>query len=359
MQGGGAERVAALLSNYWAGQGHELILMPTFSGRGECFYSLDDRVKLDFLADRVAGKKRSLRNRLLRLLALRQVMKEVNPDVILSFLTDVNVAAILAAYGLKYRLIVSERNYPPAKNVSLVLRNLRRLCYPRAAAVVVQTRQTLGWLQLCCPKAIGKVIANPLVLPLSATGSVLNPSKIADEEAKILLAVGRLHEQKGFDQLISVFAKPEIQQYNWTLVILGEGSERRFLENLVRKLRLEHSIFLPGRVGNLEEWYRRADLFVLSSRYEGFPNTLLEAMGHGVPVISFDCNTGPSEMIKHGFNGYLVEPNDLDSLAQRLEELMVDESFRRRLGWNATVVRERFSMEGVGHRWSEVLGLNK
>ena len=109
----------------------------------------------------------------------------------------------------------------------------------------------------------------------------------------MLLSVGRLTKQKGFDQLISHFATLARSHANWDLIILGEGEERTALEAQIADADLTQRIKLPGRVNNVSEWYADADLFVMSSRFEGSPNVLLEAMAHGVPAVSFDCPTGP------------------------------------------------------------------
>ena len=205
MQGGGAERVAALLCNHWVEQGHYVTLMPTFSGRGECVYPLDERVRLDFLADYVSSSALSIFKKFKRYLALRCAIRKAQPDVIISFLPHVNVAAILAAWGLEVPVVVAERTYPPARSIGQMLGVLRRLTYPRATTVVVQTQKALAWLSDCCPRANGRVIPNPAVYPLPTGMPVLHPASVVGETRCVILAVGRLNKEKGFEQLVSAF----------------------------------------------------------------------------------------------------------------------------------------------------------
>jgi GalNAc-alpha-(1->4)-GalNAc-alpha-(1->3)-diNAcBac-PP-undecaprenol alpha-1,4-N-acetyl-D-galactosaminyltransferase len=359
MEGGGAERVAALLSNHWAERGYDVTLMPTFSGRGECIYPLDKQVKLVYLADRVADTSKSLINKLRRLFVLRGVISELDPDVIVSFLPHVNAAAIMAAMGLQIRIVVAERTYPPAMPLSPVLERVRAMAYPRAFAVVMQTEQGMRWLSsTCANKAQGRVIPNPVVYPLPIGEPMVQPAYFIEPARKILLAVGRLGEEKGFDILMRAFAKIYICHPDWDLVILGEGVERQRLEAQRDALNLGDRVQMPGRVGNLADWYNRADLYVLSSRFEGFPNTLAEAMAHGLPAVSFDCDTGPRDIIRHDIDGFLVSPDaGAEGLAQALSALMANPAKRKCMAEAATAVRERFSMSYVSGLWDEVLGL--
>jgi len=360
MEGGGAERVAALLSNHWAKQGHQVTLMPTFSGRGKCSYPLDERVQLDYLADRVGSRSRSSLNKLRRLAALRQIIRELTPDVIVSFLPHVNVAAIIAAQGLGVRVVVSERNYPPATPLGIVPERLRRWAYPRASTVVVQTQQVSDWLAHCCPKAHSRVIANPVVYPLPHGEPEVEPISVISSKRRLALAVGRLHQQKGFDLLLIAFKTLAEHYPKWDLVILGEGAERESLERQRERLGLTKRVYLPCRVGNLSDWYMRAELFVMSSRFEGFPNALAEAMAHGLPAVSFDCKTGPRDLIRNGVDGLLVAPEaGPKGLADAMATLMRDDAQRQRMTEAAKAVRERFSMARISAKWDAVLELTR
>lgn len=354
MQGGGAERVAALLSNFWQQTGYQVTLIVTFSGRGKCIYPLDDKVKLVFLADDSKTKKILPFNKVERLNKLRNIIKSNKPDLIVSFLPIVNIAAIIANFGTKIPLIVSERIYPPADATGFAIVIARRFLYGRASLVVVQTKKSLRWVEQNCYGAKVAVIANPLVLPLPATEPKVIVSQIINPDRKIILAVGRLEWQKGFDLLIKAFSQIYAHQQQWDLVILGEGEQKKALKQLVNQNRLSGRVFMPGRVGNLADWYSHANIFTLSSRYEGFPNVMLEAMAFGLPTISFDCDTGPKEIIQHEVNGLLVPlSKGVEGLQSGLLQLMKNEKLCKSMGVAAQSVREKYSIENISRSWSD------
>lgn len=358
MQGGGAERVAALLCNRWVGQGHHVILLATFSGRGDCFYELDDRVKLTFLADRASVTGKGVGKMMHRFISLRRTIKKARPDTVVSFLSNVNVATLLATMGLSVPVVVSERNYPPAKRLAWHWEWLRRITYPMASTVVMQTRQGLDWLSTDCPSAVGCAIPNPVVYPLPVIEPRVSPAISVKPHRFLLLAVGRLEPQKQFDDLIRSFSFLTVTFPDWDLAIIGEGSERTHLERLASEAGIANRVLLPGRVGNISDWYDHADVFVMSSGFEGFPNALLEAMAYGLPVVSFDCDTGPRDIIRDGVDGFLVPLiAGREGLASAMKTLMRDEALRKNIGENATSVRQRFSISYIGKLWDEVLGI--
>ena len=356
MQGGGAERVASTLSNYWVKKEYKVTLMPTFSGRGDCIYHIDERVELQFLADRVRNTKQSLPNRLYRFWVLRKLIREYNPDIIVSFLTHVNVAAILSAFGSKTPVIVSERVYPPSMPLGFILETLRKLLYPSAGAVVMQTEQGLAWLKSRVSQNNGVVIPNPVPYPMVRSAPVVIPKDIISEARKICLSVGRLSEEKRYSEVISAFNGVAYKFPNWDLVILGEGPERDHLERKASSLGLQDRVYFPGRVGNLSDWYFCAGAYVMNSRVEGFPNTLLEAMAHGVPVISGDCDTGPKEIITDGIDGLLVDAfGGRLELSSAMEKIFGDPIFSRSLAQSALGVRTRFSLDSIGSKWDDLI----
>jgi len=173
--------------------------------------------------------------------------------------------------------------------------------------------------------------------------------------APTILSIGRLVPQKGFDQLLAAFSGLVGRFPEWRLVILGEGPMRSNLEEMCDNLGLKGQVTFSGTITITEHLLRCAKIFVLPSRYEGFPNALLEAMAAGMAVVSFDCPTGPREMIEPGTNGVLVPLGKISLLESSLAELMSDPQKRARLGDRARLVRELYSLAEISRQWMQVL----
>lgn len=349
---GGAQRVAVNLADAWVRKGWEVSIIVTYAGHGGSYYPLHPQVRVLYLADLVRADAWRGWNRVARLLALRRAIELLQADAVISLLTDANLAVLLALAGRRRPCIVSERAYPPRDPVGRLYDALRRWTYPRADVVVMQTQRGLDWLRQAIPKARGCVIPNPVVHPLPPGGAAVDVSSHVAAHERLVLAVGRLADQKGFDMLVDAFAAVAATYPDWRLVILGEGPARAKLEAQVRTLGLQASVSLPGAAGNLAAWYQRADLFVLSSRAEGFPNTLTEAMACGCACVAFDCDTGPAEIIDDGRDGVLVPlAGGAAALASALQRLLGDPALRQSLGQQAVGVRARFAPDAVLAQW--------
>lgn len=360
MHSGGSERIAALLCNHWARQGYTVVLMPTFSGRGECLYPIDSNVTIDYLADRIPGRKKTLMSMARRFFALRKAVAEHQPDVIISFITHVNISVLLATIGMTTPVVVSERSYPPLLPLSLFWKILRKLVYKRARSVVALTKDTAQWLVENCPGSKVTVIPNPVVLPLPSGPPELEPEDYIDTGRKVLLSAGRLSEEKGFEGIIKAFQTIISEVPDWDLVIVGDGPLHKKLIDQCNTSGVQNRVFFPGQAGNMEDWYRRADIYVLNSQYEGFPNGLVEAMAHGAAPVSMRCKTGPADIIKSKSEGVLVSPaSGMKGLSDALLDLMMNEDRRKKIGQNAQIVASRFSIDRIEALWQEVFWENQ
>jgi len=350
---GGAERIIALLANHWARKGWRITLMTLDHGNEAHFYPIDPAVKhVDFGWSRVWKSAIPKLRMPCTLLALRAALRRTKPNVIVSFLDTTNVSVLMASFGMGIPVIVSERNDPHYEAVSTSWDRLRRWFYPAAACVVAQTQRALDYFSLRVRER-GCVIPNPVLLPNAIDRS--GRKSEGDHMRCGVIAVGRLSEQKGFDLLLTAFAQIAPDNPDWSLTIWGEGNERRRLEAMVRNLGLDERVDLPGKTQRIFEHLPRADLFVLSSRYEGFPNALCEAMACGVPAISFDCPSGPNEIIRDGIDGILVPAGNVDALAYAMQRLMNDRTLRASLSIRAPEVLERFNAERIFARWEQVV----
>jgi len=394
---GGAEGILARMANYWAKKGWRITFMTLQNRCSPHFWRLDPPIRyLDFDWPRVYDKGVPRLRLLCTIAALRRVIRRTDPDFIISFLNTNNVGVLMAMYGSGVPVIVSERSDPRYDRIPRKWEYLRRIFYPTAACVVTQTQAALDYF----PPRVrnrGCVIPNPVFPPdefetgrvhvrqrvspgndtdLRPRGGSIVRAEISKKEPagygpdirfpwqaptvnatppKKIIAVGRLAAEKGFDKLITAFSRLTRMHTDWSLTIWGEGSERSGLEQLVRELRLEGRIALPGATRSIHEKLLEADLFVLSSCYEGFPNALCEAMACGLPVISFDCPSGPRAIIGNGVDGMLVPPGDIDALTDAMHLLMTDESLRARLAGSAVKILERFKMERVMDMWEDTI----
>ena len=213
------------------------------------------------------------------------------------------------------------------------------------------TPQSAEWIRANTRARKVVAIPNSVSLPLPDNKPIIEPKNIIPVGKKLLLASGRLDSQKRFDRLLNAFAQVAPHHSDWCLVILGEGDLRGELEAQVSRLNLTQQVYLPGFAGNVADWYRTAEVLAMTSGFEGFPLVLLEAMAHGCPPISVDCDTGPRDIIRNGENGLLVPQNDLDALVNGLDKMLSDDLLRKRLASKAIEVLEIYSPTRVNAKW--------
>ena len=282
-----------------------------------------------------------------RMLALCRLLRRGRYSLLIGVTTLPAIKLTLSALGSGIPVVVAERNYPPARPLSLPWRLLRRMTYPYASLHLVQTERIATWLRQKGLARRTACLPNAVVWPQISHPPCIAPEDWLSGEARLMLAVGTKLHQKGFDRLVEAFGRIAPRWPDWHLAILGidhnlyKGIDQvSALEAILPDPSLRRRLIFPGKVGNPADWYARSDLFVLSSRYEGFPNVLLEAMAAGCACLASDCPTGPSELIKHGYNGWLVPECDaIEALSEGMEHLMADSLLRQHLATAATQVR--------------------
>ena len=367
LDGGGAERTAARMANHWAEVGYEVTLI-TLDSEESDRYRLVPAVRREALdvMGHSSNTFAALWNNFRRISTLRRALVAAGPDRVVSLTDKTNVLTLAACQKVNVPVIVAERTDPRCQEIGRVWSYLRERLYPHAAALVVQTDAVREAIR---PMMAGRpvyVVPNLVEaeeerddLPVRALGdsASVGSALFSDLDRKRVLGLGRLTHEKGFDLLIQAFEQTAERRSRWDLVIFGEGPERSALEELVTQLGLNERVSLPGWTDDVSGVLKRADMFVLPSRYEGFPNALLEAMAAGVPVISFDCPSGPYEIVRDGYDGLLVRAGSVEWLAAAMDRLMRDGEARSLLASKAPEVLERFSTERYYARWEAVLDI--
>jgi GalNAc-alpha-(1->4)-GalNAc-alpha-(1->3)-diNAcBac-PP-undecaprenol alpha-1,4-N-acetyl-D-galactosaminyltransferase len=341
LRGGGAERVLTTLANAWADGGHTVTFF-TFEEDGPTEFDLSASIQCrPFpLTSVSANLFMGLTSNLRRLRILRSAIRESHPDVVVSFTSNANVLTIVACAGLGVPVIVSERSDPLQFKMSCPWSALRAITYPFADAVVCQTESAVARLGRSTRHKV-VVIPNPVAFRGQSVASHTAGTR------KRIFAMGRLDPVKGFDLLLYAFQSIARRHPQWSVTILGEGPERQRLERLAFFLGIGDRVSLPGWASDPFSLLAEAEFFVLSSRVEGFPNALCEALACGVPVIAFDCPSGPADIVRHEVDGLLVPPQDRHALASAMDRLMSDPNERARLR-----LRSRDAVQGLEPKMS-------
>lgn len=357
---GGTERVVSFLASGLVKRGHGVTLL-TKQDKDRDFYPLDDRVKRRHSAtvadsESLDNRSRTIYQRFVsayrRFQQFRGELRDTSPDIVLSFSNHMNVLTLLASCGLGLPVVVSERNNPRAKPMRFPHSLFRRLLYPRARGFVSPSADLVKMFPYM--RAVRTyVIPNPVA-------SIAPRNRSPDElglraDGPRIFTMGRFAPQKGFDILLKAFSILASRFPMAELVILGDGELREELSALARTLKISDRVVTPGAVDSPQDWLIHASCFVLSSRHEGFPNALLEAMALGLPCVATDCETGPREIIQDRQNGLLIPVDDELALSTAITEILTDEELARRIGEQAKGVHERFGPNAILDVWEQSL----
>ena len=346
-----------MMANHWSQQGDQVTLITVDSRETDTYQLIPEveRYALGMMYDSGNLIQAVVNNRH-RIQRLRSALSQSKPDVIISLTDRMNVLTLLAAGRALGPVIVAERSDPRHHPMGRVWSFLRKRTYPKAAAVVVQTEGVADFCRTWLPSILIKVIPNAVPAPRSpAIPVVTEETVLARIPSHVILGMGRLSHEKGFDLLIDAFSKLATAFPDWKLRILGEGPLHESLQATINQSGLQDRIELAGWVADPELSLDQGDLFVLSSRYEGFPNALLQAMSRGLPCISFDCESGPADIAHEGLAVVLVSPGNVNELAQKMQELMQDDSLRQEVAIQNLQVTEKFSLARYFQAWDQLI----
>lgn len=349
MNKGGAERVIANLCNDYLSMENEITIITCTKDKPQ--YEMKENIDVLSLDESIKQKEESKVNRLIRRRKkLKRLINELNPDVVISFLPEPCFITLSIKKYINCPVIISVRNDPKIEYKFLPYKILMKLLYPKTDGIVYQTEDAKEYFNFSKNlKENGVIIANPI-----------NKNFIGKEylgkRKKEIVAVGRLFEQKNYPLLIKSFydIKDDIKDYN--LKIYGEGVLRENLEDLIKSLQIEDRVQLCGQKDNIIEYIKYASVFVMSSDFEGMPNSLMEAMALGLPVISTDCPCGgPKTLINNNQNGILVPVNDRKQLSEQILRLINDKELSNKLSNNAIKIVDNFSPDIIYDKWGKYI----
>ncbi|WP_084961074.1 glycosyltransferase [Thermoactinospora rubra] len=361
---GGTIRTVLNQAAAMAERGHDVEVVSVVRRRDEPHFAIDPRVTVSTLVDQREGVTRDS--------VARKVWRRVRGKVVpvgeyaAEYFTErVEKAVMDYVADLEDGVLVTTR---PALNLIAARRGSRRVVrlaqehmnleayrepvrqeivrhYGKLDAVTVLTRTSQEEYRRALPGLPVMLIPNAV----QGGGAMLST-----QEHPVVVAAGRLVSQKGFDLLIPAFGQVVRRHPDWRLRIFGTGPRGDRLQALIDELGLGEHVRLMGRTAAMDRELARASVFVLSSRFEGLPMVMIEAMSHALPVVAFDCPTGPADVLTDGEDGVLVPPQDVDALAAALDRLLADRDLRVRMGAAAAVTARAYSPEVVMPMWEEL-----
>lgn len=344
---GGTERASIAVANELAMQGNETRILSMYGDKP--FFDISGQVGIAAIFQ----KKRDVKWMLPIVIArIRSTIKSFKPDVVISVDAALYIYSFAATTGLGIKHIVWEHfNFNVSQN-SLARTWSRRLAARFSDMIITLTeRDRSQWVTnlSCKPPVI--TVTNPSGFKVAETTLI--------PKGKIVLSVGRLTFQKGFDRLIEAWRLIQArgQFGDWQLLIVGSGEMEKELKSMILGYGLEKSVLLVPATRQIDAYYHKASLYCLSSRYEGFPLVLLEAQSFGLPLISFDCETGPAEIITPGYNGLLAPADNVIRLSELLEEMMRNDELRKSMQVAARAESAKYDIGVVAAEWKRLINI--
>ncbi len=345
---GGAQRVVTTMSRLLVERGHRVHVV-TYRSRSEDFFQLDRRVVRSVVPVPRLSRGPGVVRWMLRVIALRRILRAIPGRTVMAFILPTNVETLLATAGLGQRVVISERNDPVRQKLGLHLNLARWFLYRTATTVTANTRAAIEAMRPYVPTSRLRYLPNPIIPVRQHGAERTRPLHI--------LAVGRLTPHKRHDVLLRALSLVRIEHPSISATIAGDGPSRRYLEELAQRVGVADIVEFAGAIKDISSLYARATVFVLTSRYEGAPNALLEAMATALPVIVSDASPGPVELVADGQAGLLVRADDENALAEALFRLARRPAFAAALGRAAQKRAQAFYPSCVVRQWEDVLEL--
>lgn len=366
---GGVDRILTVKANYFAEKmNYEVYIITDSQANRPLIFPISEKVhhidlNVDFGLEYRYGMfkrffiYRKLMNKYKK--SLKKVLNIIKPDFVLTvcgrdmdFITSIKDGSIkigeshIAKKYIRNFHLLEEKGFP-LKYIAKYWRKKQENAVKKLDTFVVLTRQDAkSWSDV--RRAL--IIPNPLTF---------TPTKYSNNESKKIISVGRLFNQKGFDLLIKAWAIIAKKHQGWEVNIYGNGELKEYLESLIDKYNIKDSFHIYSPTTNISQKYSESSFYVMPSRFEGFGLVLTEAMSCGLPCISFDCPNGPSDIIKDGEDGFLVQDGNIKSLANKMDCLIENKELRKQMGINAKKNVERYKQEIIMKSWVNLFELFK
>jgi len=337
---GGTERVTTMISNALDNKNYKVIILSLNEGDSP-FYNLNSKIKIYSLFEKNISMKK---NFLAAVVLLRKFIKNHKIDVVISVDSILCMFSVPALAFLKTKHICWE-HFNFKVDLGVKYRKYGRILAAKYCDYVVTLTQRD---QELWSNGIKNIKAK--VIPICNPTPFENVNHIPSFEHKTILSIGRLTYQKGFDMLIDAWAMVCKVNKDWKLVIVGEGEDKGALIDKARNLSIEDRVIFVGETKNVNFYYKTSSVYCMSSRFEGLPMVLLEANSYGLPIISFDCDTGPSEIINKNF---LVKCFDLNEYAEKLSKLISNRDFYENQLSQKSI--KKFRLDEIIVQWEDML----
>ena len=340
---GGAERVISILANLWCDMGHDVSMFITSSNKPSV-YKLNEKINVEYYDD----YKENNVSHFKLISSIRKFVNKEKPDCVLSFINDVCAYTIIALMGKNIPIIYSERNDPNKTNQRKVDKIFRKIVELGASHIVFQTEGA----KQCYSKKVQRkssIILNPVEL------NRIPDRKKEDIDYSEIVTVARLEPQKNQELLIDAFNLVSKKHQDVVLKIYGEGSLKNKLQNKIDELGLKDKVFLMGAKQDVLEWIKESYCFVLTSDFEGLPNSLIEAMCMGIPCISTDCSPGGARQLLGDDRGLIVPCGDKEQLAEAINMYLEQKDIAMQYGESAYKLREEIESHTVAKEWISLI----
>tara|TARA_B100000686_G_scaffold348368_1_gene439258 strand:- start:4218 stop:5294 length:1077 start_codon:yes stop_codon:yes gene_type:complete len=343
---GGAQRILIFLSNILLKKKFKIKIL-YLKKKNRNTFKLEPKIKAKCLnLDKETNNFfEKIKHNLIRIRKIREELKDYKPSYVISFLTTVNIITIISSINLKQKIIINERN-DLKKEIPFAWKFLRFILYRFSDKVVFNQPDSNKILKKFVSTSKIYFIPNPYILRKKN-------SKVNRE--KIILFVGRLTYQKNVNLLIKSFYKSNAIKKGWKLIIIGRGSQLNLLKNKIKRLKIKNNIFFNGTSKQIEKWYEKSSIYIICSRYEGMPNTLIESMYYKLAIIGTKI-PGVQYLIKNRKNGLLINSNDEKELTKNINLLLDNKKLRNKLGLNAQkTILKKGNPNLFQNKWLKIL----